>query len=353
MQLLTTRTLHRLGRVTPAVKPSAPPPGQKNQQRDRITLDVSTALADMSLDGDQTLESSQVVLAAEIGDGSFTKVYACKVRYSKDAEVDAVAKIMHQPTQENMADLVNECILWSRLEHPHVVRFLSACATDGEIWLILERFHGGSLDKHLERKLHTAAEAMSTSCVLDWSRQIAEGMEFLHALEPPILHRDLKSGNVLMSDNLGSRLAIGDFGVARYQSLDTSKAMTAETGSYRWMAPEVIRHEVYDKRCDVYSFAMLVFELLTYRFPFDGKVKLTPMQVVAAVAVEDKRPELPSSCTAPIRRLVERCWSRDPNLRPSFAEMRALLANKEYLLTGSVETTAQTGSEAEGQPQDR
>ena len=69
--------------------------------------------------------------------------------------------------------------------------------------------------------------------------QIAEGMEFLHALEPPILHRDLKSGNVLMSDDLGSRLAIGDFGVARYQSLDTSKAMTAETGSYRWMAPEV------------------------------------------------------------------------------------------------------------------
>jgi len=311
--------------------------------------DISTALADMSLDADQTFESSQVILGDEIGDGSFTKVYACDVQRSPGVDVDAVAKIMHQPTQENMADLVNECILWSRLEHPHIVSFLGACATSSEIWLILERFHGGSLDKHLERKLQTAAEPMSASCMLDAMNQIAAGMEFLHGLEPPVLHRDLKSGNILMSDAIGSRLAIGDFGIARYQALDTSVAMTAETGSYRWMAPEVIRHEVYDKRCDVYSFAMIVVELLTYRFPFDGKdgkARLTPMQVVAAVAVEDKRPELPSTCLTPIRRLVEICWSRDPNLRPSFAEMRALFANQEeYFLTGRSDSTAQTGLE--------
>ena len=169
-------------------------------------------------------------------------------------------------------------------------------------------------------------------------------MEFLHAFEPPILHRDLKSPNILVSNGIGSRLAIGDFGLARYQALDTSKAMTAETGSYRWMAPEVIRHEVYDKRCDVYSFAMVMVELLTFRFPFNGiEVSLTPMEVVTAVAIEDMKPELPSSCPTPIHRLVERCWSRDPNVRPSFAEIRGLLADQDYFLTGRPESTAQSG----------
>ena len=140
---------------------------------------MSTVLAGMCLDADQTLESSQVILGFEIGGGSFTRVCACEVRRSEGADVDAVAKIIHQPTQENMADLVNECILWSRLEHPNIARFLGACAAGSDIWLILERFHGGSLDKHLRHKLQTAAEPLSASCVLRVMNQVSSAAPLL------------------------------------------------------------------------------------------------------------------------------------------------------------------------------
>ena len=119
------------------------------------------------------------------------------------------------------------------------------------------------------RSCASALPAPDALDLIEQLQQIATGMEYLHALQPPVLHRDLKSANVLIAEG-GQRIAIADFGLARYQA-NPGKKMTAETGSYRWMAPEVIRHEEYDKRCDVYSFAILAWEMLaTYRVPFDN-----------------------------------------------------------------------------------
>ena len=122
-----------------------------------------------------------------------------------------------------------------------------------------------TLQLELRKQRAPAPDALD---LIEQLQQIATGMEYLHALQPPVLHRDLKSANVLIAEG-GQRLAIADFGLARYQA-NPGKKMTAETGSYRWMAPEVIRHEEYDKRCDVYSFAILAWEMLTYRVPFDN-----------------------------------------------------------------------------------
>lgn len=71
-------------------------------------------------------------------------------------------------------------------------------------------------------------------------------MAYLHSMEPPVMHRDLKPENILVD---GDRLAIADFGFAR--RVDSDKCMTAETGSYRWMSPEMVRHERYDCSCDI------------------------------------------------------------------------------------------------------
>tara|TARA_B100000482_G_scaffold187096_1_gene165410 strand:- start:741 stop:1310 length:570 start_codon:yes stop_codon:yes gene_type:complete len=134
--------------------------------------------------------------------------------------------------------------------------------------------------------------------------QICDAMIYLHAKD--ILHRDLKSANILIKNDL---LAISDFGLARFSASE----MTAETGSYRWMAPEVIRHENYDKSCDVYSFAMLQYEMMTLCLPF---ASYSPLEVAFAVA-RGKRPTLPPM-PEDMKELIENSWHNQKYIRPDF-----------------------------------
>merc|ERR1711959_880367 len=84
------------------------------------------------------------------------------------------------------------------------------------------------------------------------------------------------------------------------------------------MAPEVLRHEPYDQKCDVYSFAMLCWEMLTYRIPFEQH---QPVQAAFAMAIEHKRPDIPARCHPDVRRLLVRCWQESSEARPSFAQL--------------------------------
>merc|ERR1711915_383808 len=106
--------------------------------------------------------------------------------------------------------------------------------------------------------------------------------------------------------------------------------MTAETGTYRWMAPEIIRHEPYTKACDVYSYGMVLFEMLCRTQPFDG---LTPVQAAYAVAKENLRPPLPVSTPNNLKAIVNQCWSQDPKNRPSFEEIIRLLDRVKATVT--------------------
>jgi len=95
--------------------------------------------------------------------------------------------------------------------------------------------------------------------------------------------------------------------------------MTAETGSYRWMAPEVIRHEPYGTGCDVYSFGVLCWEMLSYSIPFPQH---TPVEVALSVATKGVRPEIPAHSPRVLVDLIEQCWQQQALLRPSFAKVR-------------------------------
>ena len=135
-------------------------------------------------------------------------------------------------------------------------------------------------------------------------------MAYLHSKH--VIHRDLKSANLLI-DATG-RLAVSDFGLARV-SLAAQACLTAETGSYRWMAPEVMRHEPYGPSADVYSFAIVAWEMLTYLVPFQ---ELSPVQAAFAVADQAHRPKLPAHCSTPIAELISACWEQKASKRPTF-----------------------------------
>lgn len=129
-----------------------------------------------------------------------------------------------------------------------------------------------------------------------------------------MIHRDLKSANILLD---GSRLAISDFGLSRPYEVHKQE-FTAETGSYRWMAPEVTRHEPYDEKFDMYSYACLAYEMVSYRRPFDS---MTVLEAAFAVARDGLRPELPVSCPPLIATLIRQCWAQRSEDRPSFTDV--------------------------------
>jgi len=240
-------------------------------------------------------------------------VRACKVDGWEHMEM--VAKMVSpQALRKEDANLLqNEMRIWARLKHPNCVRLYAVCLDSDEYCMISELCGGGSLTARHDR-LHKEKHApLPAETVRVQMLQVAEGMRYLHAAK--VMHRDLKSHNILFRSS--GDLAISDFGLATFAPPEKA-ALTAETGSYRWMAPEVMRHEPYDQTCDVYSFGLLSWEMLTYCVPFQN---LDPVEAAFAVATRSHRPTIPDHCSAEISEVIQSCWNQVSERRMTFAQV--------------------------------
>ncbi|CAI5945435.1 unnamed protein product [Closterium sp. NIES-65] len=225
------------------------------------------------------------------------------------------------------AGILQEINVWHTLKHPNIVQFIGASLDASNIvapaeakpppgtplWAIVtEYMSGGTLRNYLARRRRLAEKD-----VLRIALDVARGLEYLHAHH--IVHRDLKSDNILVSYK-GS-VKIADFGVARTEAKNPGD-MTCETGTVRWMAPEVIDHKPYTRKVDVYSYGIVLWELVTCELPFKG---LTFIQLAYNVVHKNQRPDIPPSCNPELARLMAECWDRDETVRPEFAEVVARL----------------------------
>ncbi|XP_074311887.1 serine/threonine-protein kinase STY13 isoform X2 [Silene latifolia] len=208
-------------------------------------------------------------------------------------------------------------------------QFIGACK-DPLMVIVTELLPGLSLRKYLTS---LRPNQLELDVVLSYALDIARAMDCLHA--NGIIHRDLKPDNLLLTANQKS-VKLADFGLAREETL--TEMMTAETGTYRWMAPELYstvtlrqgEKKHYNNRVDVYSFGIVLWELLTNRMPFEG---MSNLQAAYAAAFKQERPIIPEDIAPDLVFIMQSCWVEDPNLRPSFSQIIRMLNAFVFTLT--------------------
>ncbi|KAL5217412.1 hypothetical protein ABZP36_018096 [Zizania latifolia] len=263
-----------------------------------------------------------LVIGERIGLGSYGEVY----RADWNGTEVAVKKFLDQDFYGDALDeFRSEVRIMRRLRHPNIVLFMGAVTRPPNLSIVSEYLPRGSLYKILHRPNCQIDEKRRIKMALD----VAKGMNCLHTSVPTIVHRDLKSPNLLVDNNWNVKVC--DFGLSRLKH-STFLSSKSTAGTPEWMAPEVLRNEQSNEKCDVYSFGVILWELATLRMPWSG---MNPMQVVGAVGFQDKRLDIPKELDPLVARIIWECWQKDPNLRPSFAQLTNALKTVQRLVTPS------------------
>ncbi|KAK4346973.1 hypothetical protein RND71_033312 [Anisodus tanguticus] len=245
----------------------------------------------------------------KVASGSFGDLY--KGTYCSQEVAIKVLKPEHL-NMDMVKEFTQEVFIMRKIRHKNVVQFIGACTRPPNLCIVTEFMSRGSIYTFL----HKQRGAFKLPTLLKVAIDVSKGMSYLH--QNKIIHRDLKTANLLMDEH--GVVKVGDFGVARVQA--QTGVMTAETGTYRWMAPEVIEHKPYDHKADVFSFGIVVWELLTGEIPY---AYLTPLQAAIGVVQQGLRPTIPKSTHPKLVELLEKCWQQDPTQRPDFSELLDIL----------------------------
>ncbi|GAB4825778.1 Integrin-linked protein kinase 1 [Ancistrocladus abbreviatus] len=212
-----------------------------------------------------------------------------------------------------------ELALLEKVRHPNVVQFVGAVTQNIPMMIVIEYHQKGDLASYLQKK-----GRLSPSKALRFALDIARGMNYLHACRPdPVILCDLKPKNILLDS--GGQLKIAGFGLVLLSKIAAEKFQVAQPRlcnelSSLYMAPELQRDEIFDKSVDVFSFALVLYEMIEGIQPFHPK---TAEEASNLICLDGKRPPLKKIKSYPpeLKELIVECWSADPAARPTFAEI--------------------------------
>ncbi|KOC66021.1 RAF proto-oncogene serine/threonine-protein kinase [Habropoda laboriosa] len=272
---------------------------------------------------DWEIPADEILVGARIGSGSFGTVY--KAHWHGPVAVKTLnVKI---PTAAQLQAFKNEVAVLRKTRHVNILLFMG-CVSKPQLAIVTQWCEGSSLYKHL----HVCETKFDLFTLIEIGRQTAQGMDYLHAKN--IIHRDLKSNNIFLHDDL--TVKIGDFGLATAKTRwSGSQQFHQPTGSILWMAPEVIRMQEenpYSFQSDVYAFGVVLFELLSGQLPYSHINNKD--QILFMVGRGNLRPDLNklrSDTPKALKRLTEDCIKFSREERPIF---RQILASLEGLLRG-------------------
>ncbi|KAH7653256.1 Dual-specificity kinase protein [Dioscorea alata] len=228
-----------------------------------------------------------------------------------------------------------EVAVWHKLDHPNITKFIGASMGTSDLKIpeknalnngenntiparaccvVVEYLAGGTLKqfliRHRQRKL-------AYKIVIELALDLSRGLSYLHSRK--IVHRDVKTENMLL--DMDRKLKIADFGVARVEAQNPHD-MTGETGTLGYMAPEVLNGKPYNRKCDVYSFGICLWEIYCCAMPY---ANLSFIEVSSAVVHQCLRPDIPRCCPNSLASIMKKCWDANPNKRPDMDEVVGLL----------------------------
>ena len=253
-----------------------------------------------------------------------------KIQYL-DAEKSVKKVPSNMEDKEITEELLHEIDLLSSLRHPDLVMFLGACIDRHlSIMCVTEFLPGGDLERYFkaQREKHDVCVwKPGMRQVLDWSLAIGRALQFLHGRG--VVHRDLKPLNLLLTKHL--EIKVGDFGISRLMAKCEGYSMTGGVGSWRYMAPEVVRYQPYDEKVDIYAYGLIMYFMSSGKTPFH-QLGHNP-EVILAQYRQGKEPRpLAPDCPSKIRPILAASWHEQPARRPSAEDV---LENLEMLAAQS------------------
>eukprot|EP00118_Oscarella_pearsei_P019493 m.207755 g.207755 ORF g.207755 m.207755 type:complete len:461 (+) comp39697_c1_seq16:2214-3596(+) len=264
-----------------------------------------------------------------IGSGEFGSVFRAK---RKDTDELVALKLLTTPQrlrQQQVDWLKKEASVLQYLHyHPNIVRLLGLCVHPRHYALVLE-YVEFNLDKIICNHLDRHPRIKQWPCRLTVAYEVAMGMTYLHSLNPPIIHKDLKSSNLLIDVNYHCK--ISDFGLAKVRGISSQTTRRTErgrgnpSGTLPFIAPERF-HGDFDitEKVDVYGYAIILWQLKELKRPYgDG---MSHAQIRDAVVHGDRRPSISSDDSKQdLIKLIQLCWNHNPMDRPSFREISETL----------------------------
>ncbi|RLN14404.1 hypothetical protein BBJ28_00027217, partial [Nothophytophthora sp. Chile5] len=281
---------------------------------------LNVLLTSESLIGQRIAYESMTFVKA-ISRGSSGEVWLC----AYEGQHVACKRLLQSREQkaEDVHEFAEEIALNASLQHPNIGMFIGvAWSSLSNLIMVIEYFPMGDLQKYLRKKGDT----------LSWARDkihmaigVAQALEYLHSHTPPLIHRDLKSKNILLTTELEAKLI--DFGASRGLKENT---MTAGVGTPYWTAPEILEGRRYSEQADIYSFGVVLSELDTCKIPYHdfltaGGKKPKPFQILKEVMTGTLRPNFSEECPPRIRRVGVACCQQDAARRPTAAQLVRLL----------------------------
>jgi tRNA A-37 threonylcarbamoyl transferase component Bud32 len=281
----------------------------------------------------QTIKS-QVHIATWRG----TKVVVKMVKDIKDQQDKSTQPEDSIPAR-SMKELLHEIEIFSTMRHPDLVLFLGA-NLDSKPLILTEFMEEGDVESYMSAQTQKIGRVYRPpqALALQWASSVARALSFLHGCSHPIIHRDLKPKNLVLNQRL--ELKVTDFGIAKVMPRQSATyksgwhmpapLMSGGVGTYRYMAPEVVRYEQYTDRIDVYSFGLILYLMFSGRQPFYHFCKDPELILKAYLRGQEPRPELNNTIGSPeIRNLMKEAWHADAAKRPSAQECVERLAALE------------------------
>jgi len=228
-------------------------------------------------------------------------------------------------TTEHVASFKKEFEVLSLINSPYLIRFYGASVDTkrelDSLSIIVEYCVKGSLHKALNRNLD-----IDWHTCFKWIHQTLSGLVYLHKMTPQMVHRDIKSHNLLLDGNWNIKVA--DFGLSRSMTMTNKNSLGILKGTMAYCAPEIHNGTLYSAKSDAYSMAIVMWEILVrcisgkYQTPYSEYPEIYyDLQIIFLTAKKNVRPTIPPKLPDPLKELLELCWDGDPDKRLSCEEM--------------------------------